>query len=72
MRTIPDIIKACGGHDAVAGATGLKVDAVRKWPRNGIPEKHWADLRHLCDASVEELHAVNEAARSPVTSGEAV
>lgn len=63
MLTIQDIIERAGGPEKIAGAIGAKHWAVRKWPKNGIPEKHWAALRGLTDIPIEQLHAANELIR---------
>jgi len=74
MRTIIEIIQACGGVMKIAEASdgNLSDWAVRKWPASGIPEKNWALIRSLTEIETDELHAVNEAARSARASqGEA-
>lgn len=77
MPTIQAIIDKAGGLEKVAAAAGTTDWAVRKWSKNGIPEKHWAAIRALADVSIDALHAANERARAdapePVTtqSGEA-
>lgn len=73
MRTVTQIIEACGGPEAIEAAAGphptkdgkpkLSHWAIRKWPQSGIPEWHWPLLMGLSDLTVEELHAANEAAR---------
>lgn len=69
MNTVPDIIRLSGGPDAIeAEATlrGAKLTAwaVKKWPQNGIPEKHWEMLMGMCGANIENLYAANQAVRS--------
>jgi hypothetical protein len=64
MQAITAILKRCGGSEAIAGATGVTTEAVRKWPRNGIPEKHWADIQTLAEVSINELYEANKAARN--------
>lgn len=64
MSTIADIINRCGGIEAIRKAIGTTDWAVRKWPSNGIPEKHWAVLRSLGAVTADELHRVNEGIRA--------
>lgn len=65
MRTILEIIKAAGGHQAVSAATGgkIKPDAVRKWPQIGVPDRHWPVLIELAQATPDELFEANRVAR---------
>jgi hypothetical protein len=71
MGAIWEIIRRCGGVRAIAEAVASgepgdlerKRWAIHKWPKNGIPERHWAALMSLGDITVEELHAANEALR---------
>jgi carbamoyl-phosphate synthase small subunit len=69
--SIRGIIERCGGPERVADHTGLGLWAIKKWPRNGIPEKHWAGLRELADIPIEELHAANLQARGIASPNEA-
>ena len=64
--TIGKIIEAAGGESAISEAIdGLTHYAVRKWLKNGIPEKHWMALRGLAPKiSIIDLHCANEAARA--------
>jgi hypothetical protein len=64
-RTIEQIIKAAGGASLVSRASGpsLTYDAVYKWSKNGIPDRHWPLLISLADASAEELFHANISAR---------
>jgi hypothetical protein len=66
MRTISEIIKNAGGAAAIAAASAekFKVDAVYKWPENGIPDRHWPLLIEMAGSSPEELFAANVAARA--------
>lgn len=73
IRTIPDIIKDCGGARRISDASEatarpLKIDAVYKWAITGIPDRHWSLLMSLTDASAEELHAANCAVRASETA----
>lgn len=73
-RTISDIIKAAGGPAKVADASSgvVSVDAVYKWPKIGIPDRHWPLVMPLAGASAEEMLAANVAARSPSDTPERV
>lgn len=69
-RTIPDIVKDCGGARRISAASlsdksrrPLKIDAIYKWSITGIPDRHWTLLMSLTDTSAEELHAANCAVR---------
>jgi hypothetical protein len=72
MRNIEQIIKDAGGARAISEASGpqddsgkrpLTYDAVYKWSKNGIPDRHWPLLISLADASAEELFHANISAR---------
>lgn len=65
MRTIPDIIAAAGGPSAIAAASGgtIKSDAVRKWSKIGIPDRHWRLLIDRAGSNPSELFAANEHVR---------
>ena len=65
MRTIPDIIKDAGGASAIAGASDgrVSIDAIYKWPKIGIPDRHWPLVLPLAKASADELMAANLMAR---------
>ena len=77
MRTVSDIIEACGGPEAIERAAGPRMDkpekprishwAVRKWPAIGIPDRHWPLIIKLAKATPAELHAANTEARTPKT-----
>jgi predicted RNA polymerase sigma factor len=66
-RSISEIIRAAGGPARVADASSgeVSVDAVYKWPKIGIPDRHWSFLMPLAGASAEEMLAANVAARAP-------
>ena len=72
MRTISQIIEACGGIAKIAEASNGNLSdwAVRKWPANGIPEKNWAMLRSLTEIDLDELHHANEDARAARAASE--
>jgi hypothetical protein len=65
-KTVKDIIEAAGGPKVVAEACGpsVSVDAVYKWPRIGIPDRHWPHILPLAGASAAEMLAANIAARA--------
>lgn len=63
MRNVRQIIDACGGADALAERLSISGWAIHKWPKNGIPEKHWAALIDIAESSPQELFGANERAR---------
>lgn len=65
MRSISDIIKDAGGASAIADASDGKVsvDAIYKWPKIGIPDRHWPIILPLASATADEMLAANLAAR---------
>ena len=70
FRTIPEIIRACGGARRISEASAsetsarpLKIDAVYKWAITGIPDRHWTLLMSLTETTAEELHSANCAVR---------
>lgn len=66
MRTITDIIEAAGGAAKIAAATdgAVTADAVYKWQKNGIPDRHWPIVMPLAGATPDELLAANVLART--------
>ncbi len=72
--TVKEIIKLAGGAAKIAEASAASVipekvsaEAVWKWPKIGIPDRHWPIIRGLCDVTAEELYQANVAARAPVS-----
>ena len=63
---IPGIIAAAGGKDAIARRRDLSVDAVKKWPIIGIPDRHWSALIEMSGGAFgpEDLYEANRAARA--------
>lgn len=67
FRTIPEIIKDCGGARRISEASGrddsgrpnLTHAAVYKWSITGIRDTHWPLIMSLTATSAEELHAAN-------------
>ncbi|UFX42126.1 hypothetical protein HAP47_0022975 [Bradyrhizobium sp. 41S5] len=66
-KTVPEIIKYAGGAAEIAKASdgAVTIEAVYKWPKIGIPDRHWGVIRGLCNVTAEELYAANVAARTP-------
>lgn len=65
---IRQIIKKAGGAVAIASqpdADSISVEAVYKWPKIGIPDRHWPLVMRLSGATADELLAANVAARAP-------
>ncbi|WP_398471532.1 carph-isopro domain-containing protein [Tardiphaga sp.] len=73
MRTVSTIIKDAGGPLAIATASAgtVSVEAVYKWPKIGIPDRHWPTVMPLAAATAAEMLAANVAARSPEQAGAA-
>lgn len=65
--TVADIIKRAGGAPAIETASDgeVKAGAVYKWPKIGVPDRHWPLLMRLSGASADELLTANIAARTP-------
>jgi hypothetical protein len=72
MRTIEEIITAAGGARAISEASGpaddagkrpLTYDAVYKWSKIGVPDRHWPLLISMAKASPDELFEANKLAR---------
>jgi hypothetical protein len=70
--TVKEILDAAGGPGKIAEASEgvVSVEAVYKWPKIGIPDRHWPFIMGLCDVSAAELLAANIAARAPVDLGQ--
>lgn len=74
MRDVSELIKACGGPEAIEREAGVKPGkakrpklshwAVRKWSQSGIPERHWPLVMKLTKTDIGEIYAANEAARA--------
>lgn len=65
MRSISEIIKAAGGAGKIAEASNgtVTAEAVYKWTKIGIPDRHWALVMPLAGASPEEMFKANLSAR---------
>jgi hypothetical protein len=72
MRTIEEIITAAGGARAISEASGpadgagkrpLTYDAVYKWSKIGVPDRHWPLLISMAQSNPDELYAANIKAR---------
>lgn len=66
VKTVSDIISAAGGAVAIAAASegAVTPDAVYKWSRIGIPDRHWTFILPLAGATADEMLAANVAARA--------
>ena len=64
--SISDVIENCGGTRAISThIPSVTQDAVRKWKKSGIPEKHWRALMDLHELlTLEVLHFANEDKRA--------
>jgi len=69
-RTVQQIIEKAGGASAIAEASKGKIttEAVYKWPKIGIPDRHWPIVLPLAGATADEMMAANIAARSAQAS----
>jgi hypothetical protein len=66
-RTVKQILEAAGGAAKIAEASAgsISAEAVWKWPKIGIPDRHWPLIMGLTEVSADELLAANVAARTP-------
>lgn len=56
MRTVEDVIEACGGARRIEDHLGLKSGAVRKWRQFGyVPGLRLIDVAELAGIPVEEM-----------------
>jgi hypothetical protein len=65
-RTIPELIEGAGGPAAIVRAldNAISVEAVYKWPKIGIPDRHWPVLIPMALSDAEEMMAANIKARN--------
>lgn len=72
MRTIDQIIKDAGGARAISEASGpvddagkrpISYDAVYKWSKIGIPDRHWSLVMSLTETTADELFQANLSTR---------
>jgi hypothetical protein len=70
--TVKGILEHAGGPTKIAEASAgaISVEAVYKWSKIGIPDRHWSILMGLCDVTADELYAANLAARAPADAGQ--
>lgn len=68
--TVDQIITKAGGPAAIEEAIKEAVDAdnlsrwaIYKWPKIGIPDRHWPTLMRLAGVSADELLTANQVAR---------
>lgn len=66
MKSVSEIISACGGPSGIEAASGNRVShwAVRKWPTIGIPERHWPLLMTLQPLTAEQIFIANKVAKA--------
>jgi hypothetical protein len=62
---IAGIVRRAGGAASIAAASAgaVTADAVYKWRRIGIPDRHWPLLMSLSGVTADELVRANRAAR---------
>lgn len=63
---IRDIIEAAGGAEKIAASIDRSVKlVVNKWPKIGIPDRHWPTIIKLARKAVtpEQIYKANIAAR---------
>ena len=67
-RSIPEIITAAGGASVIAEASrgAIMQDAVRKWHKIGIPDRHWALVMPMARATPDEMFRANLHVREQV------
>lgn len=72
QRTVSDIIQSAGGPRAISNASEgqVTIDAVYKWPKIGIPDRHWPVVMPLARASAHEMLTANVLARAPSLEAE--
>lgn len=70
-RSVKEILDAAGGPAKIAEASAgaVSVEAVYKWPKIGVPDRHWSILMGLCNVAADELYAANLDARAPADAG---
>lgn len=69
--TIAEIISRAGGPKAIADASRVTADpfskdAVYKWAKGGIPDRHWPIIIALTDLEVTAIYSANLTARGNV------
>ncbi|MBP2532586.1 carph-isopro domain-containing protein [Agrobacterium tumefaciens] len=69
--TIAEIISRAGGPKAIADASRLtsdpfSKDAVYKWAKGGIPDRHWPIIIALTNLEVSAIYSANLATRGNV------
>ncbi|MBZ7923130.1 hypothetical protein LAC81_15165 [Ensifer adhaerens] len=70
--SIRQIIKDAGGAEVIASTIvrlggDISKDAVYKWTKTGIPDRHWPVIIALTEHGPAELYEANCAARSVPT-----
>ncbi|NSX92676.1 carph-isopro domain-containing protein [Agrobacterium tumefaciens] len=66
--TVSEIISKAGGPRAIADASlsthePFSKDAVYKWVKGGIPDRHWPIIISLTGLNVSEIYEANLAVR---------
>jgi hypothetical protein len=74
MRTVAQLISVAGGARRIAAASAdtqhpIGFEAVYKWPKIGVPERHWPLLIVLTGATVQEIYDANRQIDSASTEG---
>lgn len=64
LRTVKQIIEDAGGAVALSPVLSVTPDAIYKWDRIGIPDRHWPKIIPLAASNAAELLAANIAART--------
>lgn len=69
MISVREIINRSGGYQAIVDAylaRGVELDAStpRKWPKIGIPSRHWPIIIELSKVTPAQLLAANNALES--------
>ena len=56
MQTFRDVIKACGGADALAAYIGVPCERVRKWrTRDTLPPEYWLETTAAARSNKKKL-----------------
>ena len=66
-----EVIRAAGGRTYLAGALGLDVETVKKWPKRGIPSLYWHKVVVLAREEMPDLTIEDIDANRPKQTSEA-
>lgn len=67
---VNEIVSRLGGPKAVAEHCNASIEAVYKWPKIGIPWKHWPVIQaHPAGVTQDELRAARPVAKATRNEG---